>query len=502
MGYLAGLHELGLIPNVRYISGISGGSWATITYSFAQNGVDDRTLLGPIMMPKDMTYEGLKQMDPQCARSYTDADFVSIALQAYKDGKVDNIADAWVYATQNVYFDPVGIKTSTPFSWSEDVVSDIKSRNFDLRRTDFILPTNAKRPFPMVGTTMVGPTDGGGYEYDIRNMTMIEITPLYIGQMHTQEVGYQYHDILDRLHYRTVGGVVEPFAFGRYGSSPFFGIDEGATTEELSVPHPDDIYDLRYAGGASSYAPGAFVESFDHFDIASTFGMHMNYWSPSDSRPSSEDNLFCDGGSYMNIMLPSMLQRRVQKIVLFLNNNTPLLPASKWNVYEDVPKSEQVSDSLSSLFGVYENDTATWEQRSFDMRYNQVFSGSDWAPVASALQQAQAVGNGIIATFNLTTVENAWWGIPAGITSQITFVYLGRLSGWEKELSAEMRSYLVPEENADDLSIDVDSGPFKGFPHYLTAGGLINHERANALSDLTGWTILKNANLFRSIFSK
>jgi hypothetical protein len=52
IGYLAGLNELGqsiyfsplasppshtgLIPNIRYMSGISGGSWATLTYTYSQ----------------------------------------------------------------------------------------------------------------------------------------------------------------------------------------------------------------------------------------------------------------------------------------------------------------------------------------------------------------------------------------------------------------------------------------------------------------------------------
>lgn len=31
------------------------------------------------------------------------------------------------------------------------------------------------------------------------------------------------------------------------------------------------------------------------------------------------------------------------------------------------------------------------------------------------LQAAQAQGNGMVATFELTTIENAWWGIPAGM---------------------------------------------------------------------------------------
>ena len=135
--------------------------------------------------------------------------------------------------------------------------------------------------------------------------------------------------------------------------------------------------------------------------------------------------------------------------------------------------------------------------------YFQYFPTEDWVPVAQGLQAAQAEGNGIIYSVNLTTIENNWWGIPAGITSEITFVYLGRLKNWEAELSDEMRKLLVPSDPEDEanLSVDISRGPFRHFPHYFTAGGLEDHSRANVLADLTGWSIKKNADLFKSIFS-
>jgi hypothetical protein len=45
IGYLAGLNELGLIPNIRYISGISGGSWATLTFTYSQLVIPPPSLL-------------------------------------------------------------------------------------------------------------------------------------------------------------------------------------------------------------------------------------------------------------------------------------------------------------------------------------------------------------------------------------------------------------------------------------------------------------------------
>jgi hypothetical protein len=335
---------------------------------------------------------------------------------------------------------------------------------------------------------------------------MIEISPLTVGQMNSIDVEYHYQsDWVDRPRRRTVGGVIETFAYGRYGENPFLGLADGETSDYLRVPEPSSYLDIQFAGAASSYAPGAFVESFPHFNIAENLGLHMSYWSPADRLPEMKDTLFADGGSYMNIMLPSMLQRRVKKIILFLNEGQSIMPPSSWNPATDTPSASQISDTLSSMFGVIPEDAMdyTWQKRSFDITKNQYFDTSDWVPVATGLQNAQQEGNGIIYTANLTTVENSWWGIPAGITSEITFVYLGRLKSWEAELSDSVYPLFVPSdsEEAQNLGIDVSEGPFKGFPHYMTSGGLVNNERANALADLTGWTITKNEKLFRRILS-
>lgn len=228
----------------------------------------------------------------------------------------------------------------------------------------------------------------------------------------------------------------------------------------------------------------------------------QDYWSPVDVHPKAKDTLFCDGGSFENIMLPSMLQRRVHKIVLFFNSVTPLQPSTNWDVTSEPPLKSQIDDGFSSLFGVLPEDYVKWEERSFDFSRDQFFSRDDYAPTVLALQAAQQRGDGIIHTVNLTTVENSWWGIPAGITSEVTFVYLGRLKTWESLLSEEMRELLVPPgEAADDLSKTIDSGPFRHFPHYPTGGGLINAEQANVLSDMTGWMIHQHSDLFRSIFT-
>ena len=153
-------------------------------------------------------------------------------------------------------------------------------------------------------------------------------------------------------------------------------------------------------------------------------------------------------------------------------SSIPLKPFEDWDVENDSYSDDQITNDLSSYFGALSNNRSyNFEDRSYELTKNQIFSKSDYITVIKGLQTAQQNGKGIIATFNLTTIENQWLGITAGISTEITFSYLGRLSKWESLLSKEMYSLVVPEENSTDLSNVISHGPFKSFPHYFTEGG-------------------------------
>jgi hypothetical protein len=496
LGYLAGLYQLDLLKNVRYMGGISGGSWATTTFTYAQNAPDN-VLLGPVANPEQLTQQNLLKMDPKCARGYAAANLTAIGIKAYHDKLVTTVGGAWCYGVSKTYLEPAGILPGKKFSWNTDSVNDIVKRNRNLKASDFQIPVNPNRPYPIIGTSLVGPSEGAPYTKTSQNYTMIEITPLYVGQFKNLDVKYDYGLV---SHSKRIGGAVEPFAFAVNGTAPLIGMASDHSSATLNVPEPIVSLDLAYAAGASSYAPGSLLESLRPPDLYS-MGLHFTYWSPTNQVPKDEDYLFADGGAFENIPLISFIQRRVQKIVLFYVSSTPLAPSSKYNPYTDPYTGDKVSDSLSSFFGVLDPDYMNWENRSLEYEKNQVFSSVYFAPVVTALQQAQANGKGMFTTFNLTTVENTWWGVPAGLNFDVTFSYLGRLKTWESKLTTEMQPLLIPKENADDLSVDVDSGPYKSFPHYATLGGDISYEKANVLADLTGWSVLQNADYFRQILS-
>jgi hypothetical protein len=181
---------------------------------------------------------------------------------------------------------------------------------------------------------------------------------------------------------------------------------------------------------------------------------------------------FADGGTIENIPLLSFLQRKVKKIILFMNYELPLQDMRTWNVSTDLLKRDQISDAVPSYFGIFEK-TDNILERSYDYDKNHVFDQSDYIKVVSALQYAQQQGDGIVATLNLTTIRNDYWGIPHGFTAQITFVYLGRLSNWENRLPVHMREMIVPPGNEGNLGEDIKDGPFNDFPHYITLGAYI-----------------------------
>ena len=62
VSYLRALEALGLMPRVRHLTGVSGGSWAVAAYTYyarGQEGVaaDDAQLLGELIEPEDLTLQ-------------------------------------------------------------------------------------------------------------------------------------------------------------------------------------------------------------------------------------------------------------------------------------------------------------------------------------------------------------------------------------------------------------------------------------------------------------
>lgn len=119
-----------ILDSIRYILGSSGGSWATVVFTYYQkDNITDDEMLGKVILPGDIVYQDLQYMSEGCVRSYTSTPYFLSGL-AFSD---------WMDAVQAIYFTPAGITRGTPYSYDPKTVADIKSRNPSLINTTFLL---------------------------------------------------------------------------------------------------------------------------------------------------------------------------------------------------------------------------------------------------------------------------------------------------------------------------------------------------------------------------
>jgi len=502
-GTLAAFHELGLVDNIRYIAGSSGGSWGASVYTFFQHDeVPDSVMLGPVVFPSNITLDGLEVMAGDCVRRYPNS--------SYPTEAVGTTYDDWLAAVQAIYLTPSGVGRGVAFSYDKATVADIRRRNPALQDSEFLLPRGNfnesspgidKRPYMIIQGTMNGPRAEMPWNDENRNYSMLEWTPLTAGVAYSHQVAYHG---LNTSYYalKTIGGFVEPFAFGGK-RGPVEGLPVGASSGTLSVPADSDatIYcDVAMATGTSSWAPGCFYASTSDL-VTQSFAGKLDYWAPSAPSPEGEfaEVAVGDGGGVSNTDLISLLQRNVTSIIAFVNTNTPLQNSTHWNPATDA-LSTQIDFTVPAWFGQICQNLTDEDKQSFDLGHSQVFRADEWVSFAQALQTAQAAGNGVVVSLTHTTAHNPHYGVVGGRSVKVLWVYLAsRVFNWEAQLPAQMQELLVPDEDPDNQAAFPQTGEFKDFPGYVTSLASDSVARCNLLADLAGWLVYQNLALFQEV---
>lgn len=353
MGQLAALRELGLLKNVRYISGISGGGWATMAYSYHTTDTDEflsiRDGNASSREPESLRLDALREPIPNDqAIGFATANFVETILKHAIHG-----VGAYARALQDIYLTPSGITPKSFFSWNDSTVADVLARNPNLSEDTFAIVPNAQ-PFPIIGTTLLYPVEYSSDSCDTnKNYTMIEVSPLYVGTTspNVQVVEYVGGIDHDKISPSIVlGGAIEPFAFG--GASPDTLNGSSQRDQQfLNVPVSSTPWTLEQAIASGSWAPGMFIGTHWYIpnDIAA---LEWPYWSPSSATVTplqGKNNRFgyADGGCFENMHLIGLILRGVRSIVAFENVETPLQGSDKWNpAAGDVPSDENMGITI------------------------------------------------------------------------------------------------------------------------------------------------------------
>jgi hypothetical protein len=379
MGQLRGLTELGLVDRIRYISCVSGGAWASRAYTYYNTGAaNDREFLGPVTAPQHITMDGLKGIDETCLGYTATRSLRNLIFNHLVDGTPED--RVWIDAIGQIYFQPFGLydaKKPSYFSLNDTTVTDIKHRNPALTEATFhTVRTASPRPYLIINGTMIGPTHLSPFQTEpVVNM---QYTPLYVGTPYGMEVTYRAAERSTKQTYWTGGGFVEPFAYG--GPAPA----EVPQNDLVSLSIPSRPWTLADASGISGSAFAGFVEE-EHIwgllDDTDKLAPEALYW-PFTTTSTSEttDFAFGDGGVMENYGLLSLLQRKVETIIIFINTVSSLDSTAH---PDELAKGNGIDAYLPPLFGHPVQSSGTFTG------HNQVFAASDFATVTRKLQAAK-----------------------------------------------------------------------------------------------------------------
>ncbi len=511
IGQMKGLEKIGLWDHIGYISSVSGGSWASTIFTYYQDGAEnDEQLLGTIMAPNEITLKNLEHMPKGfmgevITKSLMDDLFERLGLDLITHGILQEMDFIWIDGVGHTYLKPFGLydpKKPKYFTLNDETRNAILGRNPKLKASDFITvhsqEGDIKRPFLVVNSSLLGPNS----DLPIRNpenLSVFNYTPLYIGSNNPLSVTDKELIFGKTIRFNAGGGFVEPFGFG---SDLLSSNNNPLLTKEgtpLRVKLARKRFEAVDATGTSSAAFGAIVSSNILLQLSSDILLgysldHLipeeEYWpiSKNGAVQKAEKYRFTDGGNLENYGLITLLQRGVEKIVVFINTNVPitidLTPSANCP-----PLPSQIDSDLFPLFGY----------KTGNQIHNQVFAKKDFNTVYNGLSNAKKQGKSVMVYTPLETVHNKWWGIPPGHKVEILWVYNETVPEWQNKLQ-------------DPVLHEICLGPtgkFPDFPLYklifengITKGISLTKAQVNLLYQLSAWNVYSNEELFKFMKKK
>ena len=497
MGELRGLEALGLLPQIGWLSTVSGGTWAGTLYNWAPAEISDAELLGPLELdPSRLRWDSgsaaddLGMLDAHAIGSAATRlgleEMLAKAIELYHRGVA--VSELWPRAIGELVLAPfdLGDTPQRYFSWTPGWLErQILADNPALRASDFLL-TRPDRPYLVTNSTLfyppnppaslaapVRPAGGGGPANPWEVGYDFETTPIAAGlppAFPNAGPPIPDHPASSDLG----GGWIDPFALGSIAPSTV------TTDGRFRVPTPPNRFRLSDLAGLSSVA---FV--YDLLDLAHQRGIHFLddmvpetvYWPVHRAahlpRNAARPYLFGDGGNLENQGLMALLRRRLQKVLAFVNTETQL----------SMSGNEVVVDSdLPPLFGLEWSESANaYIDISPDspFRNNQVFDRATFDDLRQQLwHRAQLGAPAMAVQKNVPVLANEHFGVPAGTTDLLWF-YLHPVNAWRQQLHDTVK-----------IAMDLEPLDYGMFPNYYTVDQLhLNARQVNLLAHLTSWNV-------------
>jgi len=486
LGQMRGLKHLNLLDQVKYISGVSGGAWASSLYTYLPESFSDDDFLGAVVEnPKDLTLfyhddtaTALDRFTPgnlgHVPTRIGIVEMLEKAIELWEAGVPEN--ELWVTAVGELIFKPFELfdpRNQKYFSLSDDWINKkITPYNSTLTPEQFYVPREG-RPYLIVNFNIIP-------QFGEPQLLPMESTPTSAGILEDfTGQGKEGNDI--------GGGFIDPFAFGSEMHIPIEG------QERVKTDAPFLRFSVHTMAGLSSAAFAEELETNSSFpSFIKGIIPRKQYWPVVDLDAPAIDYHFADGGNLEDTGVAALLRRKLDSMIVFVNSSTPL--------EMDTDNNEViVAPEIPPLFGYQPKtknpDTGKWlpytkfadeslQKKEYVVKKNlQVFNYADFDVLIKALWNGfDSGGTAMCLQENMEVLTQAYLGVNSYQSKKILWVYNNEVSDWYDLLE-------------DEIKIAIDTGiGFDNFPWYNTMTQLkLSTSEVNLLAHLSCWNVISDS---------
>jgi hypothetical protein len=487
VGQLRGLEQNGWLSRVRYMTAVSGGSWAAVPYTYARN-ISSAELLGDTKQLDPRTIEtvpsgliaarivssGLGHVGVVEAPSFLPdtiggrdlaqtRKYLQLARSAIRKVRKRDVPEpdrqnkTYAHMLGQVFLDGIVADWSRKqYAWDDASAVEMSTSGKPLG--EFITMDAADRPFLIVGGTLVKPN---GLDYP--RLIPVEYTPLYTGV---------------RQQFGQIGGTyVSPWAYDRLTIAP------RSNTHVLVGPKPTErpftLADVIASSGAAPQltlmlgdkVPERFRPALQQASLAfpAFNNLAVRAGAPN---PVSAELAHGDGGFTDNLGIMPLLARQVRNIIVFVNSMS------------EYRNNEQLQSYFMPLEIRDGNGDKTMNPVFDKGQYLQVLRGFD--------ASTKARGGAIFCEKNWTVKSNELYNIRGYNGLNICFIYNYLGESWRDGLPNEIKAWLKP---SDTKNLSQQAKDLQHFPYYKTFGEnranviKLKPLQVNLLADLAAWSI-------------
>lgn len=478
LGALRALHQLGWLNRARYLSANSGGSWLTVPFTYLPLTIDDRRFLDEYIPPERLSEETLRPATTDPLSFATAIHDASTFDEVFELGRGD---EAYSDIVASIFLQPFGLHDNEKFfTFNRDALNTVLAANPNLGAENFQVVERDDRPYLIVTGVMLAQQ----MSEDPDEYFPLEMTPLYTG------IRGRFEFEKDDEVVVVGGGYVESFGYDSYEPEARTGDNRWRVRLKGSLLRGDKPFGDRYRFtlsdviGTSSAAP---LATLSRNNIPNMLFPEFRHWpvdqeaihrSDQRVRRKADEFQHGDGADMDNLSITSLLARKTENIIAFVNTSTAFqsAPSSCMSVND-----EQITDDVISLF-----------RQNGRLVHNVVFgNGTDeLTTLCESFARKKSAGEPLVHCQPYDVIQNDWYRIEP-YTSNVCWVYLDRVANWMERL----------DPTAGDIVSELlnSEGSFDNFPHYSTFAehGIalidLNRERVIALSNLSAWVVMQSA---------